>query len=67
MSAKDFRDYGDECLGWAKTAESEEDRRRHLQMAQTWLKAADHYERARPSRKRSKALDRPPSPHHSPP
>ena len=49
MSAKDFRKYADECLGWAKNAESEDDRRRHLQMAQTWLEAASLWEKGRPS------------------
>ena len=67
MSAKVFRKYADECLGSAKTAISDKERRSFLQMAEIWLKAADHYERARPSRKRSEALDRPPSPHDSPP
>jgi hypothetical protein len=57
MSAKNFREYADECLGWAKTAKSDKERRSYLQMAETWLKAAAQYE----------ALDRPPPPHDTPP
>jgi len=67
MSAKDFREYADECLGWAKTAKSDKDRKSYLQMAETWLRAAAQYEKLRPSRKRSEAVDRPHPPHDSPP
>jgi hypothetical protein len=67
MSAKDFREYADECLGWAKTARSDKDRKSYLQMAETWLRAAAQYEKVGPPRKRSGAADRPPPPHDSPP
>jgi len=50
MSAKRFREYADECMGWAKHATSDKDRQNYLQMAETWLRAADHYETARPAR-----------------
>jgi len=67
MSAKNFGECADECLGWAKTAESDKARRSYLQMAETWLEAAALYEKARPSPKRTEAFDRPPPPHDSPP
>ena len=43
-SSQDYRDYADECLGWAKTARSPREREIFLQMAQTWLQAAAHLE-----------------------
>jgi len=39
-SAKEFRDYAEECLGWAKTARSEKERDTFLEMARTWMEAA---------------------------
>jgi hypothetical protein len=45
-SAKEFREYADECLGWAKAAKSDKERRTFLQMAQAWLEAADLSETA---------------------
>jgi len=39
-SSKQYREFADECLGWAKTARSERERQIFLQMAQTWLQAA---------------------------
>ncbi len=47
MSAKRYREYADECMGSAKTAKSDKDRRSYLQMAETWLKAAAKFEKAR--------------------
>jgi hypothetical protein len=41
MTAKDFREYAEEHLGWAKTARSTKERQTFLQMAQPWLEAAD--------------------------
>ncbi len=35
-----FRENADECLGWAKTARSDRERRIFLQMAEAWLEAA---------------------------
>jgi hypothetical protein len=40
VSAKQYREFADECLGWAKTARSDRERRIFLQMAETWLEAA---------------------------
>jgi hypothetical protein len=37
----EYREYADECLHWAKTARSEREQRIFLQMAETWLQAAD--------------------------
>jgi hypothetical protein len=37
---KEYREYADECLGWAKPAKSDKEREIFLQMAQTWLEAA---------------------------
>ncbi len=36
----EFRENADECLGWAKTARSDRERRIFLQMAEAWLEAA---------------------------
>ena len=62
MSAKRFREYVDECMGWTKTASSDKNRQNYLQMAETWLRAADHYETARPVRHRHEASERPSAP-----
>jgi hypothetical protein len=60
MSAKEFREYADECLGWAKTAKSDKDRRNFLQMAQAWLEAADLLGRGQSiAQRESHALDQP--------
>jgi hypothetical protein len=40
VSAREYREFADECMGWAKTARSEQERQIFLQMAQTWLWAA---------------------------
>jgi hypothetical protein len=39
-SAQDFRDYADECLEWARTAKSDQERRIFRQMAYTWWNIA---------------------------
>jgi hypothetical protein len=39
-SAKEFREYADECMGWAKTAKTDHERDIFLQMARTWIEAA---------------------------
>jgi hypothetical protein len=39
-SAQDFRDYAGECLEWAKTAKSDQERRIFRQMALTWRNMA---------------------------
>ena len=40
MSSKEYREFADECLHCAKTAQSDREKRIFLQMAETWLKAA---------------------------
>ena len=40
MSSKEYREFADECLHWAKTARSDREHRIFLQMAESWLKAA---------------------------
>ena len=52
-SSKECREFADECMGWAKTARSEREKRIFLQMAETWLRAAiiaDRRERTRRGR-----------------
>jgi hypothetical protein len=39
-SEKEYRAYADECLGWAKTAQTEREREIFLQMAEAWLRVA---------------------------
>jgi hypothetical protein len=43
-SAKEFREFAKECVDWARTAKSEEERNIFLQMAQTWIEAAGRLE-----------------------
>jgi len=40
LSSQEFRDFAHECLAWAKTAKSDNERDIFLQMAQVWLEAA---------------------------
>ena len=40
VSAKEYREFADECMGWAKTARSNQERQIFTQMARTWLWAA---------------------------
>jgi hypothetical protein len=40
MLAKEYREYAEECMGWAKTARNVRERDIFLQMAETWFKAA---------------------------
>ena len=37
LSAKEYRELADECLGWARTAKSDKEHRIFLQMAEAWL------------------------------
>lgn len=46
MSAKEYRNYAAECMGWAKTACSEKERLTFIEMANTWLQAATLAERS---------------------
>jgi hypothetical protein len=39
-TAKEYRDYADECVAWAKDAQSDTDRETFLKMARDWLRAA---------------------------
>ena len=39
-SAKEFLDYAEECLDWARTARSEREREIFLQVTRTWMEAA---------------------------
>jgi hypothetical protein len=39
-SARQFQEYAEECLDWAKSARSNQEREIFLQMAQTWMEAA---------------------------
>lgn len=50
-ASRKYRDYAGECLDWARTAGSDEEREIFLQMAQTWLAAAVQVDlRDRPDR-----------------
>jgi hypothetical protein len=44
-SSDEYREFADECMGWAKTARSDKERAIFLQMAGTWLEAAVALER----------------------
>jgi hypothetical protein len=39
-SPEKYREYVDECMGWAKSAKTDRERKIFLQMAATWLAAA---------------------------
>jgi hypothetical protein len=39
-SAEEYSAYANECLGWAKSARTEEERNAFLEMAKTWMNAA---------------------------
>jgi hypothetical protein len=39
-SAKEFREYADECFNWAETAKSNREREIFLQMVRAWMEAA---------------------------
>jgi hypothetical protein len=39
LSSQEFRDFANECLDWAKTAQSDNERDIFLQMAQVWIEA----------------------------
>ena len=49
MSAKEYRAFADECMGWAKTARTDKERQIFVEMAGTWLRAAALAERTNPS------------------
>jgi hypothetical protein len=39
-SAKEYREYATECMDWAKSAKTEQERDIFLQMAKSWMDAA---------------------------
>jgi hypothetical protein len=45
-SAKEYREFARECMDWARTARSEQERAIFTQMAQTWVEAAARIELA---------------------
>ena len=58
-SAKQFQEYAEECLDWAKSARTDQEREIFLQMAQTWMEAAmlASKEPALPERRHPKSAD----------
>ena len=44
-SPKELREYADECIGWARSARTDNERDIFLQMARTWIEAATRLER----------------------
>ena len=46
MTAQEYRENAEECIGWARTARSDREREIFLQMARTWLGAAEQLEAA---------------------
>jgi hypothetical protein len=49
MSAKEYREFADECMRWAKTARTDKERKIFIEMAGTWLRAVALAEPANPS------------------
>ena len=43
-SPKELREYADECIGWARSARTDNERDIFLQMARTWTEAATRLE-----------------------
>jgi hypothetical protein len=57
VSAKEFREYADECMRSAKTVRSDKELKALLRMAEVWLEAADLLERPlKPDTSRSTGL-----------
>jgi hypothetical protein len=48
MSAKQFREFADENLQWARTAKSEKEQRIFLRMAEAWLDVARRWDAESP-------------------
>jgi hypothetical protein len=48
VSPKELRENAEECMDWARTARSDRERAIFLQMAETWLQAAERLERVQP-------------------
>jgi hypothetical protein len=43
--SKKYREFADECMGWAKTAGTDKEREIFIEMAGTWLRAVALAER----------------------
>jgi hypothetical protein len=43
-SAQQYRENAEECIGWARTARTDKERATFLQMARTWIEAAERLE-----------------------
>ena len=43
-AAQEYRDNAEECIGWARTARTDKERATFLQMARTWIEAAERLE-----------------------
>jgi hypothetical protein len=39
MSAKEYREYAAECMDWARSARTDQERDTFIQIAKTWLNA----------------------------
>jgi hypothetical protein len=50
LSYAEYRQFADACLGWAKNAKSDEERRTFLEMAATWEKLAEKVRSGLPPR-----------------
>ncbi len=50
-SAKEFREYADECIEWAKTVTSDRERAIFRDMARNWLEAARKVEGSKTTHK----------------
>jgi hypothetical protein len=59
MSAKEYREYADECMRSAKSSTLVKDCRELLQKAETWLQAADALEAVPPPKTAHNSLVRP--------
>jgi hypothetical protein len=47
-SAHEYRENAEECIGWARTARADQEREIFLQIARTWIEAAERLEQSRP-------------------
>jgi hypothetical protein len=45
-SAKEYREFMEECMQWARTTRSEKHREALIEIAKTWREAAAHLERS---------------------
>jgi hypothetical protein len=43
-AAQEYRENAEECVGWARTARTDKERAIFLQMARTWIEAAERLE-----------------------